>query len=81
MSAGLPEAQEEAQHPEHPPGAELSTTVSEELTTLTAWLANRAAEISLLKQNLIPKSSRLTPEVLQQSEISDYFKYCTSFSY
>ena len=75
MSAGLPEG--EAQHQEQPPVAELSTMVNEELMTLRAMLAKRDAEISLLKQTLIPKPGRLIPEVLQQSEISDYFKYRT----
>ena len=79
MSAGLPEG--EAQHQEQPPVAELSTMVNEELMTLRAMLPKRDAEISLLKQTLIPKPGRLTPEVLQQSEISDYFKYSIRFSY
>ena len=80
MSARHPEEDEEQhaerqQLDEHPP--ELPTRLV--MMTLRAMLAQKDAEISLLKKNQIPKPSRLTPEILTHREISNYFKYCTGF--
>lgn len=66
-----PLEEEQPQLDQHPP--------SEELLRLKTMLAQRDAEIDLLRKNWIP--NRLTPEILHHSSITNYFQYCTGFNY
>lgn len=64
----------------HPQSEELpSWEQAEELLRLKAMLAQRDAQIDVLRKNVIP--NRLTPEILLHSSISKYFQYCTGFTY
>lgn len=56
-----------------------SGEVEQELLTLRTMLAQKDAEIEDLKKNQTLTS--LTPELLHRSNISNYFRYCTGFSY
>ena len=64
---------------QHPPLELPSGEVELDLWTLRTMLAQKEAEMLYLKKNQTLTS--LTPELLHRSNISNYFQYCTGFSY
>lgn len=65
---------------QHPPLELPSGEGAQELLTLRTMLAQKLAEIEDLKKNQT-LTTTLTPELLHHSNISNYFRYCTGFSY
>lgn len=79
MSAEDEQPPEQQQPDQHPPLKQPTTEMEQELLRLRTMLAQKDAEIKELKKHQI--QTRLTPELLQHSNIANYFKYCTGFNY